>query len=54
MKTALVSISIFGDIMNSAASDISYLSLYKPYIIAIIIIILVIGVFTAVLVKMRI
>lgn len=54
LKISLKSFSLFENLMDSAAEDVEVLSIFKVFIIAIIIIAIFVGVVITVLVKMRV
>jgi hypothetical protein len=54
VKTSFESFNVFNKLMNNAADDVEIFSFFKPYITAIILIALFVGVGIAVLLKMRI
>lgn len=54
IKTALQSFGLFEDMMNQASEDVEAFSLFKPFIIAIVIIALFVGVLLSALLKMRV
>jgi len=54
LKTAVLSYSLFDDLLDDAAEDVEALGIIKTYLYAIILIAMIVGILLTVLVKMRI
>ena len=54
LKTAVLSYSLFDDLLDDASNDVEALGIIKTYLYAIILIAMIVGILLTVLVKMRI